>query len=130
MTPPLPRPQRIVTAEFYRTTTGNEPVRAWLKTLSLADRQAIGTAVRKVEYGWPLGMPTCAALGDGLREIRITLQNRIARILFCAAGPQVILLHGFIKKSQTTPKTELDAARMRQADLLTRLRAVAAAPPA
>jgi phage-related protein len=75
-------------------------------------------------------MPTCAALGDGLREIRTTLQNRIARILSRAAGPQVILLHGFIKKSQTTPKTELDTTRMRQADLLARLRAVTAAPPA
>ena len=75
-------------------------------------------------------MPTCAARGDGLREIRTTLQNRIARILFCAAGPQVILLHGFIKKSPITPKTELDTARMRQADLLARLRAVTAAPPA
>jgi len=122
MTAPLPRPQRIVAGEFHRTATGNEPVRGWLKTLSLADRQDIGIAVRKVEFGWPIGMPTCAALGDGLWEIRITLQNRIARILFCAVGPRVLLLHGFIKKSQITPKTELDTARMRQADLLARLR--------
>jgi phage-related protein len=122
MTASLPRPQRIVTAEFYRTAIGAEPVRAWLKTLSLADRQAIGIAVRKVEYGWPIGMPTWAPLGAGLREIRITLQNRIARILFCAVG-----LHRFIKKSRTTPKTELDSARMRQADPLARLRAAGAA---
>jgi len=122
MTAPLPRPQRIIAAEVYRTATGNEPVRAWLKTLSLADRQDIEIAVRKVEYGWPIAMPTCAALGDGLWEIRITLQNRIARILFCAVGPRMLLPHGFIKKSQTTPKTELDTARMRQADLLARLR--------
>jgi phage-related protein len=61
-----------------------------LKTLSPADRQDIGIAVRKVEYGWPIGMPTCAALGDGLWEIRITLQNRIARILFRAVGPRVV----------------------------------------
>jgi phage-related protein len=118
---PLPRPQRIVTAEFYRTASGNEPVRAWLKTLSLEDRQAIGIAVRKVEYGWPIGMPTCAAMGNGLWEIRIPLRDRIARLLFCPAGPRVVLLHGFIKKTQVTPKPELDVARARHADLLARL---------
>jgi phage-related protein len=121
MTAPLPRPQRIVTAEFYQTAAGNEPVRAWLKTLSLADRQAIGIAVRKVEYGWPIGMPTCDALGGGPWEIRVNLENRIARIMFCAVGPRAVLLHGFIKKSQTAPKNELDTTRMRQADLLARL---------
>lgn len=120
----FPRPQRTVTAEFYRTAIGNEPVRVWLKTLSLAERQAIGTSVRKVEYGWPIGMPTCAALGDGLWEIRITLRNRIARIVFCAVGPRAVLLHAFTKKSQTAPKFELDTARTRQADLIARLRLV------
>ena len=127
MTAPLPCPQRIVTAEFYRTATGNEPVLVWLKTLSLADRQAIGIAVRKVEHAWPIGMPTCGALGDGLWEVRINLANRIARMLLCADGPLVVLLHGVIKKSQTAPNNELDAARMRQADLLARLRAARAA---
>jgi phage-related protein len=127
MTASPPRPQRIVTAEFYRSAVGNEPVRVWLKSLSLADRQAIGIAVRKVEYGWPIGMPTCAALGDGLWEIRINLDTRIARVLFCPVGPLVVLLHGFIKKSQTAPKNELDTARMRQADLSARLRARGAA---
>lgn len=67
-------------------------------------------------------MPTCDALGDGLWEIRITLENRIARVLFCAGGARVVLLHGFIKKSRTAPKVELDTARMRKADLLMRLR--------
>jgi phage-related protein len=123
----FPRPQRTVTAEFYRTAMGNEPVRVWLKTLSLAERQAIGIAVRKVEYGWPIGMPTCDALGDGLREVRINLENRIARILFCPIGAHVVLLHGFIKKSRTAPKVELDTARMRKADLLARLRVAGAA---
>jgi phage-related protein len=121
MAAPFVRPQRIVTAEFYQTLAGNEPARAWLKTPSLADRQAIGIAVRKVEYGWPVGMPTCAAMGGGLWEIRIPLRDRIARILFCAVGSRAMLLHGFIKKTQRTPKAELDTARARRADLLARL---------
>jgi len=124
----LPRPQWTVTAEFYRTATGNEPVRAWLKTLSLAERQAIGTAVRKVEYGWPIGMPTCDALGNGLWEIRINLENRIARILFCTVGAHLVLLHGFIKKSRTAPKVELDTGRARNADLRARLHQRAGEP--
>jgi len=123
-----PRPNRRITAEFYRTETGSEPVRAWLRTLSVAERQAIGKDIRKVEYGWPLGMPTCDALGQGLWEIRTNLENRIARIFFCLVGNRVVLLHGIIKKSRTAPKAELDTARRRKADLEVRLRHLAGRP--
>jgi len=128
--PVLPtRLKRLVTAEFYRTEAGNEPVRAWLRTLSEAERQAIGKDIRKVEYAWPLGMPTCDALGQGLWEIRTNLENRIARIYFSLAGSRVVLLHGIIKKSRTAPKPDLDAARRRKRDLETRLSHLAATPP-
>ena len=66
MLPTFPRPQRLVTAEFYRSGAGNEPVREWLKTLTAEERREVGKDIRKVEYGWPLGMPVCAPLGDGL----------------------------------------------------------------
>ena len=118
----LTRPQRLVTAEFYQTELGREPVREWLKTLTTAERQAIGKDVRKVEYGWPLGMPTCAPIGDGLWEIRSHLGNRIARIFFCFVREKMILLHGFIKKSRVAPATDLTLARDRKADLERRLR--------
>jgi phage-related protein len=121
MTSPA-RPKRMVTAEFYRTETGSEPVRVWLKTLTLSERQMIGKDVRKVEYGWPLGMPTCDALGNGLWEIRTNLQHRIARIFFCQVGNRVVLLHGIIKKSRSAPKVDLDTARRRKDDLVARLR--------
>ena len=123
-----PRPKRLLTAEFYRTETGQEPVRAWLRTLSVVERQAIGKDIRKVEYGWPLGMPTCDALGQGLWEIRTSLQNRIARIFFCLIESRVVLLHGIIKKSRTAPKPDLDTARRRKANLEERLRRLAAQP--
>lgn len=116
------RPKRVVTAEFYRTEAGSEPVRGWLMSLSLAERQVIGKDVRKMEYGWPLGMPTCDALGQGLWEIRTNLENRIARIFFCQVGNRVVLLHGIIKKSRLAPKVDLDTARRRKADLEARLR--------
>ena len=116
------RPKRVVTAECYRTEAGSEPVRGWLMSLSLAERQVIGKDVRKMEYGWPLGMPTCDALGQGLWEIRTNLENRIARIFFCQVGNRVVLLHGIIKKSRLAPKVDLDTARRRKADLEARLR--------
>lgn len=65
------------------------------------------------EQGWPIGMPVCRPLGQGLHEVRTTLDNRIARVLFGIAGDEMVLLHGFIKKSQKTPKAELELARNR-----------------
>lgn len=56
-------------------------------------------------------MPTCRPMGDGLFEVRTNLpQNKIARVLFCFYEGKMILLHGFIKKSQKTPKQQLDLA--------------------
>ena len=116
------QPRRKITAEFYRTETGAEPVRAWLSTLPRSNRQEIGRDIRKTEYGWPLGMPTCASLGDGLWEVRSHLGHRIARVFFCMVGPQMVLLHGIIKKSQTAPKVDLQTARGRKRSLEERLR--------
>jgi phage-related protein len=127
MLQPFPRPQRLVTAEFYRTESGNEPVREWLKTLTPLDRQVIGKDVRKVEYGWPLGMPTCTAIGGGLWEVRSSLGNRIARIFFSFVGPRMVLLHGIIKKTRVAPRAELDIAFVRKADLERRLHRTAGA---
>lgn len=106
----LDRPQRKITAEFYRTEAGNEPVRSWLKTLTREERQEIGKDVRKTEYGWPIGMPTCDSLGDGLWEVRSDLGERIARVFFSMVGARMVLLHAIIKKSRTAPKVDLDTA--------------------
>jgi phage-related protein len=120
------RPRRKIAAEFYQTEAENEPVREWLKTLSREDRQEIGRDIRKTEYGWPLGMPTCNSLGSGLWEVRTSLGDRIARVFFCMIGARMILLHGTIKKSRTAPKVDLDTARLRKRNLEERLRAFAA----
>ena len=103
---------------FYRNTNSHEPVREWLKRLAQSERQVIGKDIRKVEFGWPLGLPVCRALGQGLWEVRSELPSqRIARMLFCIAGSQMILLHGFIKKTQKTPKRDLDLARARKMEV-------------
>ena len=51
---------------FYRTDAGSEPVRDWLKALDRADRLAVGMDLQRVQYRWPVGMPLCRSLGNGL----------------------------------------------------------------
>ena len=57
----------------------------------------IGTDLKTVQFGWPLGMPLIRKLDTSLWEVRSKLPNRIARVFFTVAGNKMILLHGFIK---------------------------------
>jgi len=102
-----------ITASFFATGNGAEPVREWLKSLAKADRGRIGEDVCDVEYSWPIGMPLCRPLGNGLYEVRTPLKDRIARVIFAIEESRMVLLHGFIKKSQSTPKPDLELARQR-----------------
>jgi phage-related protein len=69
----------------------------------------------RIQFRWPVGMPFCRAMGDGLWETRTTLpNNRIARVLFFVIRDRIVLLHGFIKKTQKTPDEELALARKRR----------------
>ena len=112
------RPLKVV---FFKTETGNEPVREWLKALSKEDCKVIGTDILTVQYAWPVGKPLVGNLGDGLWEVRSRLSNRIARILFAMVDQEIVLLHGFIKKQQKTPTDELDLARKRKRQYLQNL---------
>jgi phage-related protein len=104
-----------IPARFYRSETGSEPVREWLKSLDKPDRFLIGTDIKIVEFGWPIGMPICRSMGKGLYEVRTDVAgNRMARVLFCISHGQMVLLHGFIKKSRKTPKPDLDLAMERK----------------
>lgn len=112
--------RKILPASFFRTATGVEPVRKWLKALTREDKRTVGTDIATVEFGWPVGMPTCRPLASrrGLWEVRSSLtQNRIARVLFFVYQGQMVLLHGFIKKTQQTPKADLDLAVKRQKEV-------------
>jgi phage-related protein len=81
------------------------------------DRKTIGEDIKTVQLGWPLGMPLVRHLGGGLWEVRSRLDNRIARVLFVLSGSKVVLLHGFIKKQQETPKADLNLAIERHKEL-------------
>ena len=107
-------PRRIV---FYRSESGNEPVREWLRRLPKLDRKCIGEDIKTVQFGWPLGMPLIRKVERELLEVRSTLKNRIARVIFTMSNDQIVLLHGFIKKTQKIPKRDLNLARQRMKQL-------------
>lgn len=96
------------------------PVRDWLLSLSPQDRKIIGDDIRTAEFGWPVGMPLCRPITGrkGLWEIRSSLPDgRIARVFFCAHEGSMVLLHGFLKKTQKTPDKELEIAAKRMRGL-------------
>ena len=102
-------------AYFYRTDSGREPVREWLQDFKPADRKIIGEDIKDVELSWPIGMPLVRSLGRDLWEVRSSLTGgKIARVVFCVDESRMILLHGFIKKSQKTPQKEIDLALKRK----------------
>jgi len=103
----------ILDVVFYKTEAGGEPVREWLKSLPREDRKNIGEDIKTAQYGWPLGMPLIRKMERGLWEVRSNISTGIARVLFTVKGAMMILLHGFVKKSQKTPPNELDTARRR-----------------
>ena len=106
---------KIITVHFYKSEKGKEPVREWLKGLSKEDKTIIGEDIKTVEYGWPLGMPLVRKMDKDLWDVRINLTNKeIARIFFTVSGNDMVLLHGFIKKSQQTPANDLRIAKERR----------------
>lgn len=102
---------------FFLTMSGNSPVRDWLRSLPVEDRKVIGEDLKLTQFRWPLGMPLVRKLKPSLWEVRSQLKNGgSARIFFTVDGCDMVLLHGFEKKSQKTPKDDLELAqnRMRQ----------------
>jgi len=102
-----------LTVVFCRTESGNEPMREWLKELPRDDKRQIGEDIKTAQLGWPLGMPLIRKIDKDLWEVRTRLESGIARVFFTVDGEYMILLHGFIKKSQKTPQNELKTALTR-----------------
>ena len=101
---------------FYITSNGNEPVRDWLKELPRSSKKLIGEDIKTVQFGWPMGMPVVKKIENGIWEIRTKLDHGIARVLFTTFSNDIVLLHGFIKKTQKLPQDELNLARQRLRD--------------
>jgi phage-related protein len=111
--PPKPLPLR-----FWNSSLGNQPTRDWFRALPEADRTVLGRDLRRVQFGWPIGMPLVKSLGGGLWELRTSLPSkREARVLFCMNEDTIAVLNGFIKKTQKTPLAEMRLAAKRMRDL-------------
>src|SRR6202167_4702633 len=113
MTPPE------VPVRFYRTEAGKEPAREWLRTLDEGDRRAIGLDLMRVQFGWPIGMPLVRSLKDRLWELRSPLPGqKTARLILCFHQKTLVVLHGFIKKTQKTPAEEIELAKRRMKEVM------------
>jgi phage-related protein len=107
-----------IPVRFYRTAAGREPVLDWLRSLDKEDRRKIGTDLMRVQFGWPIGMPLVRSLGEGLWEVRSDLPSRqTARLLLCFHQEVIVVLHGFIKKTQKTPAADLEIAQRRMKEV-------------
>lgn len=107
----MPAPLRV---RFYATPAGQEPVRAWLAGLPVETRRAIGENLRVAQNTWPVGMPRVRPMRAGLYELRVSAEAGEFRVFFTASAGELVLLHGFQKKSAKTPAGDLDLARARQ----------------
>ena len=99
----------------YTITYYSESVQKQILELpdTLAARYVVLTR-RMVAIGPNLGEPHTKAYGDGLFELRLKGAEGIARVFFCTLiGKRIVMLHSFIKKSDRTPKRELDVAQTR-----------------
>jgi len=110
------------TVLFYRTPTGRPVIQEWLRDFDKSDRAILGFDLKRIQLGFPMGLPLCRSLGDGLWEVRSTLSDRReARMIFFhdRAHKALVVVHGFIKKSQKTPRAEIDIAirRMKERSL-------------
>jgi phage-related protein len=108
----MPTSERL-DAIFFRSESGSEPVREWLKSLPKNERKAIGEDIAYVQFKWPIGKPRIDHLRGAVWEVRTSLANRIARTLFAIEGRQMVLLHGFIKKTQQAPNDDIKLAEKR-----------------
>lgn len=104
---------RKLPASFYRSASGAEPVRDWLKGLTKAERLIIGEDIAYVQYKWPIGKPRVDHLRGPIWEVRSKIGNRIARVLFAVEHSEMVLLHAFIKKTQQTPPADIELATQR-----------------
>lgn len=107
-----------VSAVFYKTEAGKEPVREFLLALSDEDKKSLGADIMAVEMLWPVGYPRVRKLEKDLWEIRSVISDkRLVRIFFTVCENRVILLHSIIKKSKKTPKYDIDVANKRKSQL-------------
>lgn len=111
----------MFTVRFYETAAGNKVLRDWLRGFAKEDRAVLGEDLKTVQIGFPMGLPLCRSLGNGLWEVRSTLpmMRAEARMIFFqdSGAHALVVVHGFIKKTQKTPKRDIEIALRRKAEV-------------
>jgi phage-related protein len=103
----------VLKVSFFKSESGQEPVRDWLLELKKKDRKTIGEDIKTAQFGWPIGMPLIRKFEKGIWEVRSRIENGIARTFFTVIDDNMVLIHGFVKKSMSTPKNEIKLVRDR-----------------
>jgi phage-related protein len=105
---------------FYSLPSGNQPVLSWLDEQAPEVRAAFAHLFELLESnGTAMGEPHVKPLGKKLYELRVNGRDGTFRTLYFAAnGRRFVMVHGFQKKTQKTPKAELEKAQKRMADFL------------
>ena len=109
-----------LSVKFFQQASKEEPVRDWLRSLPEKEKKAIGTDIKAAQFGWPLGAPLVKHIEGDIWEVRTWLKDKTARVLFIIDGKTMVLLHGYIKKTQKLPTQDLKLAQ----DRLKKLRGV------
>ena len=99
-----------IPACFFATRSGREPVREWLLGLDAGDRRRVGEEIAYVQAKWPLGKPRVDHVRGRVWEVRVALPGRVARVLFAMDDGEMVLLHGFIKKTRRTDAGDIALA--------------------
>jgi phage-related protein len=110
------------TVDFYKDASGEEPVRVFMDSLSLAARAKITRVIEKLaEHGVLLKEPFTRQVRGKIRELRVKdAQGNVRILYFTYTGRHFILLHGFIKKTDKTPEREIETAEKRMKDYIKR----------
>lgn len=105
---------------YYTDETGEQPVKEWVKSLDDKLRLKVYRAFDLLEqFNLNLKAPYVKPLEDKLYELRIKDQKGIYRVIYFAhTGKEFIMLNGFVKKTQKTPKKELELAKVRMKEVL------------
>lgn len=103
---------------FYKTEGGNDVVLDVIRGLPAEDKKRVGEDLKTLQFGHPLGMPRCRPVGK-LWELRSSLPSkREFRLLwfYHKKTNMIIVVHGFIKKTQKTPRKDIDLGEARKGE--------------
>lgn len=108
--------------EFYETTSGEQPARDFLLSLDKKMRAKMADTISILQdNGYELREPYSKHLSEGIFELRAKVGSDITRVLyFFYVDRRIILTNGFIKKTQKTPRAEIERAKQYRADYLCR----------